>query len=334
MSQIDLTVPINISVNSLAGLPAGDSKSGYTYAFPKIIVKGKNNAIKQKFLSDITGLNDTNFLISIDLLITFHNSISNKDFVRLGGLGNNTYKLKNLNKRLSDESLEGYLDKPILIDVFSKNIAREYTLLILHDHHYDNNNDDIVIDTDRKINFNNLLDQHNKGRRLIPIKEQNDVEHPLETYDFYKDNILRFAQKQNKDVFLNIINGKSNEEILYECADFVFVRDILWKTNDLQDMRCIIIFKNKKLMSIRDLQKSDIEMIERAENVGIQLLTKLFDVSKIKMETYFHYHPSIWLLHMHFVSSTVLEDHKKFFVKTVIDNLNKNTDCFRNDINL
>jgi diadenosine tetraphosphate (Ap4A) HIT family hydrolase len=323
----DKPIQLNSTSLSLSAVPTSN-KIGFSYVFPQIIIIGNNILKKQNLLKILIGLDDINFIFSRQLDIYFYKSLEEDDFVIMGGFGSNTYKNKTVNRRLVHEDIDN-IDKPFKIEIFSKNIIREYKLIILPINTKYLNESDIVIDSDSEYDLNKIALEHiNKAK--LEIKLETKISDRLnETYDFYTNSVLRYAQRQDKTVFFDIINKKTNEEILYECDDFIMVRDILWDGKDINNMHYLIILKNPKYMSIRDLSKTDVELLNTILCVGKQQIEKRHDISNIKMETYFHYHPSIWLVHIHFVSSSIEEKHKKFMVNDVIDNLCKDTDYYR-----
>lgn len=335
-TQQDTNAPIRLNPTCLASCAKGlyDIEQGYHYIFPKIIIMGTNSTRKQKVLKILTGLSNTNLLFSRKLKLSFHCSNEKNDYVKVGGFGGNTYKLKNLNKRLAEENIE-CTDKPFKIELYSKNIKREYKLIILPDKCEKKiTPSDIVIDVDKNltIDFDKIAtEQIEKGYVKEDTIKINHIK-LIETYGFYCENILRFAERQDKKIFFNIINKESDEQIIYECSDFILVRDLLWDGNNINNMHCLTIFKDPNLMSIRDLTKSNIELLNTALIIGKSEISKLHNVSTIKIETYFHYHPSIWQLHMHFVSNNIEENHKKFMVDDIITNLTLDSDYYKKDI--
>ncbi|AYV78520.1 MAG: hypothetical protein Edafosvirus16_19 [Edafosvirus sp.] len=346
MAKLDPEKPVHLNITCLAVQPfqMDEVKLGYAHVFPKVIIVGKNSSQKQNFLKLITGLYDTDLLFSRNLELSFHKSNEPNEYVKMGGFGGNTYKLKNLNKRIVDENKD-VIYKPFKIQIYSKKIQREYTLVILPDENTLNKYHEscviinkydesfIVVNTSEETDYAKIISEHESKSHIEQIPEIKDSKESTESYEFYLENVLRFAQRQDKTRFFDIINKKTDEELFYDCPDFVLIRDMLWADKDVNNMHYIIIFKNPKYMSIRDLSQSDIELLNTALTIGKIHIGKLCDVSKIKMETYFHYHPSVWQLHIHFVSSTIEEKHKKFMVDDVINNLNKDTDYYKkNDI--
>jgi diadenosine tetraphosphate (Ap4A) HIT family hydrolase len=331
MSEIkanDGSIYVSSSSLALSGNGLPEVKAGYCHVFPRIVIIGDDTGRKQQLVTQITGL-DVNWVSSRKLEITFHKTNEKKDFVKMGGFGGNTYKVKNLIKRLVEEDKDP-IDKPFKVAIYSPNVKRECTVVVLPVKwdNYELFKPDIIVNTDDNIDYAKVIEKQNVEAKVTTIPKLVE-ENEKETYEFYYENVMRFAQRQDKQIFRNIIDKKTNEEIIYECDDFIFVRDILWADSDIKNIHYLVIFKNPKYMSIRDLSSNDIELLNNALTIGEQQIKKRHDVSGIKMETYFHYHPSIWLMHIHFVSSTVKENHKKFMTAEVIENLKKDSEYYR-----
>jgi len=122
--NIDVTSVINLQTNCLALYKANSSNADSTFTFCNVAVFGKPNSDKQRILSLITGLSGTNLLLSRTLHISYKHTKKINDYVRLGGFGSATYKVKNLNKRLLDENDDDTYF-PFKIDVFSNKVMRE-----------------------------------------------------------------------------------------------------------------------------------------------------------------------------------------------------------------
>lgn len=330
--SIEEQICLNSTCLALNATGLAKVEIGSDYIFPKIIVKGKESIKKQKVLTNLSGLSNTNLLFSRILELSFHKSNEANNYVKMGGFGGNTYRLKNLNKRITLENMDDD-KKSFKIELYSQSIKRQFTLIILpNDDNQKNTKFDICIDTDTAdiIDYDKIAKEHLDKASIEEIKQDKTIQQ--ESYEFYCENVLKFAQKQDKTRFFDIINKKTNEEILFDCPDFILIKDLLWKDTNINKLHYLMIFKNPKLMSLRNLDKSNIELLETALKTGKKKISDLNDISKIHMETYFHYHPSVWQLHIHFVSSRIEEIHKKYMVDEVITNLHNDSDFYKKNI--
>jgi len=305
--------------------------------FPDIIFGGCDSTKKQKMLSTLTGLTETNLLFSRILEISFHSTEETNDFVKMGGFGSNTYKLKSLHNRLLDENKDNSAD-PFPIQVYSHNVKRPKSKLIIlpecipiSEFKVPTDAKSVMVNIDSE--YKQILADHTSKISISIGKIKDENIDDFETYAFYCSYVLKFALRQNKQRFFDILDKRTKEPILYECDEFVMVKDIVWDNiNDFSQMHYIIIFRNRKLMSIRDLCSNDVAMLRRAVDAGKMTIRNLHGNTGIPTEVYFHYHPSIWQLHLHFVSSTVVEKHKKFMIDDIIDNIEKDRDHYKKNL--
>uniref|UniRef100_A0A6C0AFK7 HIT domain-containing protein n=1 Tax=viral metagenome TaxID=1070528 RepID=A0A6C0AFK7_9ZZZZ len=121
-----------------------------------------------------------------------------------------------------------------------------------------------------------------------------------ETYTEYLDRINTVDKKINW--ILNIFNGnKKDENIFYDDENFSLICDYKWKVDDpIKKIHLLALCKDLKLMTIRDLRKKDIDLLKNIYNKTSEIMLELFGVQKIK--AYFHYYPTNYALHIHFVS--------------------------------
>ena len=146
----------------------------------------------------------------------------------------------------------------------------------------------------------------------------------FETPEIYKKFTLPHI-KLGPEWMRNIITGKREQEyILYQDDDFVFMPDIKWDGNPTSAY-CLAIAKDANIKSIRDLTSEHIPMLEHIYKTGISIMEKKYEVSEDSLRVYFHYHPTYWQLHIHFVSLSIERDGNSvdyaITLHTVIQNL-------------
>jgi len=123
----------------------------------------------------------------------------------------------------------------------------------------------------------------------------------LETYDDY----LKLAIKDNfkeKVWIYNIIDHKAEQEsIIFEDDNIIIIPDWKWNQN-LRELHILGIYKDKSLRSIRDLNSSHIKMLKESIAIGCEIISKHYGFKLDNILTFFHYHPSTWQLHVHFMN--------------------------------
>lgn len=200
-------------------------------------------------------------------------------------------------------------------------------------------------DNDYHLTFKKLINENDKYKtymvevlimgKLIekPVEEIKQSKIIQESAEDYK--LLNF-QDTDKNWIYNIIDHKSeSENIIFEDTNFIFIPDYKWD-NNLKNLHILGIFKDKSLNSIRDLNKNHIEMLEKCIIDGRKIIKEKYNIDNLII--YFHYRPSVWQLHIHFMN--IETDNKESFVlprahlgSTVIQNL-KNDSSYYSNANL
>ncbi|AYV84698.1 MAG: scavenger mRNA-decapping enzyme DcpS [Hyperionvirus sp.] len=254
-------------------------------------------------------------------------------YARFGNFGGKSFKLSSVLSRLNEEN-EFKSELPIEMKIFSPNITRSLKIIKFPDLFfpslhipYLSEPHNIVIDANR-MNFANLLEYINTlqqpHRTEINLDEE-EAKHTIteESASFYKTNVKPYAENQNKTWMYNIIKNdpSSPEKVLYDCPDFILVHDIQWPdSKDLSKLHCLAIFKDKSLMSIRDLTQAHLPLIKQTIKNAKEIIAT-YILSPLDIETYFHYHPSVWQLHMHFVIRGLPDKAHKYNTDDIIKNL-------------
>jgi|LakMenEpi03Aug12_release.lakeMendotaPanAssembly.Ray.scaffolds.fasta_scaffold164584_2 m7GpppX diphosphatase len=122
----------------------------------------------------------------------------------------------------------------------------------------------------------------------------------LETPNIYKNEIYPKIIQQDLTWIDNIISGISEQDkIVYQDDDIIMLPDLKWTSNNIEEMYYLIIFKNKQLKSIRDLNKTHLPLLDKAKKISCDLINKLHNIDNNQLRLYFHYRPTFWQLHLH-----------------------------------
>ena len=155
----------------------------------------------------------------------------------------------------------------------------------------------------------------------------------LESYEDYKNKIVPHAKK-NKHRVIDIINGnKDQDQILYQDEHFILIPDIKWNGKDKLELRILAFFKDKNLLSMRDLTGDNIAILQHVKNKSCQIIKEKFNLVEDQLKIFFHYHPTIWRLHLHFMnilfrspSSSIERAHS---IYSTIENLKLDSNYFK-----
>jgi len=123
----------------------------------------------------------------------------------------------------------------------------------------------------------------------------------FETYDEYLKLDIKDNLKQKEWIY-NIIDHKAEQEsIIFEDDNIIIIPDWKWNRN-IRELHILGIYKDKSLRSIRDLDSSHLKMLQDSIRVGCEIISKHYDFKLDNILTFFHYHPSAWQLHVHFMN--------------------------------
>lgn len=327
---------IILSKKSISMMPFKTNLSNnFTYDFPRIVLIGKISDIRKEILDLLFGIGNINLNSDRPVHIFFKKSSENDTYVKVGNLGGKIYKFKNMHRRIEEERILKTTEI-LNLKIYSSDIIREFELIIIPSKYSDNY---ILNDSDVNVminNYNNekffelILEEHIVKAKIIYIEKDSSQEKEYETYEFYEKFILPYAVSQNKSWVHKIFEGNTERNILYSDNDFVLVPDILWTDqSNIKELHCISIFKNPNLMSIRDLNSSSIELLNKIVKISKKTLKENYNINEDNIDIYFHYHPSIWQLHLHFVNRLVKDNHKKYYFSEIVNNLLSDSDYYK-----
>jgi m7GpppX diphosphatase len=87
------------------------------------------------------------------------------------------------------------------------------------------------------------------------------------------------------------------------------------------------------LRSIRTLDASHVSLLEHMKQVTLQVIREKYGLEKENIKMYFHYEPSTYHLHIHFVNTSSNQLHSSVEysheLNSVIFNLKMNSDYYR-----
>lgn len=122
----------------------------------------------------------------------------------------------------------------------------------------------------------------------------------LKQYNEFKQNIIKKDRQWLDEIFEH---KREIENIIYEDDYILLISHYKWldKSNS-KNIQYLLFFKDVNLKSIRDINGTNITMIEDKLNESIDIINKKYNIEFDINNKYiceFHYHPSIWQLHIH-----------------------------------
>jgi m7GpppX diphosphatase len=154
-----------------------------------------------------------------------------------------------------------------------------------------------------------------------------------EDYESY----LQTLEKRNpeKDIWIyNIIDGISEQEsILYRDDKCVVFINYFWDGKDVDKLQLLCMPTNTNLRSIRSLDASHLPLLEHMKQVTLQVIREKYNLEQGDIKMYFHYEPSTYHLHIHFVNTISNQLHSSVEysheLNSVMFNLNLFSDYYK-----
>lgn len=125
----------------------------------------------------------------------------------------------------------------------------------------------------------------------------------FETPEEYFSQTRMWAQTLPKKWVEKIFNKESEQDRVWEDnPNYVLVPDKGWTGYQAEDLHLLAIFKRQDLLSIRDLKDSDCQLLQTCHDQACKMIKDKHQLEMNQLKIYFHYYPSTWQLHIHFVN--------------------------------
>ncbi|GMR59444.1 hypothetical protein PMAYCL1PPCAC_29639 [Pristionchus mayeri] len=129
-----------------------------------------------------------------------------------------------------------------------------------------------------------------------------------ETPEDYETITKEWIQQSSLELdwVYNFIDGRSEaERVIFKDIDpqngFVLAPDLKWNGEDMENLYLLAVVNRRGIKSVRDLTANDIPLLENVRDKGLAAIREKYNVRPDQMRVYFHYQPSFFHLHMHFV---------------------------------
>lgn len=129
-----------------------------------------------------------------------------------------------------------------------------------------------------------------------------------ETPEDYRTITLPYIQRNQMSLewVYNILDHKAEvDRIIYEETDphdgFILAPDLKWSGEQLECLYVQALVRRKGIKSIRDLTANDLPLLEGIRDKGLNAIKEKYGLDKHQIRAYFHYQPSFYHLHVHFI---------------------------------
>ncbi len=155
----------------------------------------------------------------------------------------------------------------------------------------------------------------------------------FETYSEYL--IKANSRDRGKDKWIfEVLNGKNeSDRIIYKDDKFIMFPPRRCDNEDLTKFHMLSFVTDESIRSIRDLTDDHVDLLKHIYTKSIDVIFKKYGIHENKLRAYIHYHPTTWLLHVHFnlISNgdTASSVEYSYSVHDVIQNLMINGNYYR-----
>jgi m7GpppX diphosphatase len=123
-----------------------------------------------------------------------------------------------------------------------------------------------------------------------------------ETYIEYLKYISRRDPKKDQWIY-NIIDGTSEQEsILYRDEQCIVIPTYMWDGKNNDKLHILCMPTDVTLRSIRSLNSTHIPLLEHMKQTSLEVIKNKYNISEENLKMFFHYEPSTYHLHIHFVN--------------------------------
>ena len=99
----------------------------------------------------------------------------------------------------------------------------------------------------------------------------------------------------------NVFSGNETEKVFYHNKEISIIGDSKWNGN-VEELYLLVLFRNERYVSIRDLEKEDIALLEETKKTVYNLVKEKWNLTPSDMCLYFHYRPTYYRLHIHAIN--------------------------------
>mmetsp|Transcript_10916 Transcript_10916/g.40707 ORF Transcript_10916/g.40707 Transcript_10916/m.40707 type:complete len:416 (-) Transcript_10916:77-1324(-) len=156
---------------------------------------------------------------------------------------------------------------------------------------------------------------------------------------FTKPKFIDSIAPRREQWIFNILNGTAEaEDVIAQNDEFLLLPSPHFRSGRREDFKGLVFFRNDsdRLRSIRDLDGSDVELLERAEVFVAQALREKFNIPPSRYRLFFHYYPSFWRIHLHVSPVFAQSGHSSLLadrarnLHEIIHELKKDSDYCKN----
>jgi m7GpppX diphosphatase len=154
-----------------------------------------------------------------------------------------------------------------------------------------------------------------------------------ESYEDYLDFLSKRDIEKDRWIY-NIIDGLAeHDKIIYRDLSIIVIPTYTWDSKNIEKIHILCLPTNISLRTIRDLSLKDVPLLEQMKAITLNIIEKNYGLKEENLKIFFHYDPSTYHLHIHFVNTAYTESWSSVEyshdLDTVIFNLKLDTDYYK-----
>ena len=128
-----------------------------------------------------------------------------------------------------------------------------------------------------------------------------------ETYEEYLTSLKKRDPNKDKWIY-NIIDGTSEQELILHRDELcIIIPTYMWDSVNIEKLHILCLPTDITLRSIRSLTADHIPLLEHMKKVTLETIKAKYGVDECYLKIFFHYEPSTYHLHIHFINTAHYE---------------------------
>lgn len=154
-----------------------------------------------------------------------------------------------------------------------------------------------------------------------------------ESYEDYVEFIKNRDYEKDRWIY-NIIDGIAEQDkIIYRDTVAIVIPTYTWDSKNIDKLHILCLPCDKTLRTIRDLTLKNVPILEYMKNITLKQIEKKYGLKQENLKIFFHYEPSTYHLHIHFINTGYTESWSSVEyshdLDTVIFNLKMDSDYYK-----
>ena len=130
-----------------------------------------------------------------------------------------------------------------------------------------------------------------------------------ETYHDYLEYISKRNIEKDRWIY-NIIDGISEQDsVLYMDDICIIIPTYMWDSKNIDKLHLLCLPRDTTLRCIRSLTTAHIPLLKHMKKVTLDIIKEKYGLNEYYIKMFFHYDPSTYHLHIHFVNVANHDSH-------------------------